>query len=296
MKKSFLVISPGNRHDTRNIGDFLLGDSFCRMLQHVAPDCTIVNKLFNDGVDDEMRSTRFDAIVSVAPRAEQDNATRFADIRKEIPLGKELPLHIFGANQKINAAALLLSKDPRIAANSVRLPVSKVSLYNNVRDRGDVLSCRDVLCQDVLELNGVEGSTVIGDPALFDSDLIGTPLRVPRCSPRVVVTLPHMNEYKGQTLSLLSGLIERFGSCNRLLSLHAIPRKSHENEIINFCREKSIEVVEVYAEGTHFPSYKDVDLHMGHRLHGHITFLRLRKPSLLFCEDGRGVGHALTVN
>jgi polysaccharide pyruvyl transferase WcaK-like protein len=36
--------------------------------------------------------------------------------------------------------------------------------------------------------------------------------------------------------------------------------------------------------------YRKCDLHVGYRVHGHIYFLSMRKPSFLLQEDGRGLG------
>ncbi len=36
--------------------------------------------------------------------------------------------------------------------------------------------------------------------------------------------------------------------------------------------------------------YDNIDLHVGYRLHGHISFLRRRKPSFLIAEDSRSFG------
>lgn len=40
--------------------------------------------------------------------------------------------------------------------------------------------------------------------------------------------------------------------------------------------------------------YDDMDLHIGYRLHGHISFLRRRKPPVLLVEDARSYGLAHT--
>jgi hypothetical protein len=36
--------------------------------------------------------------------------------------------------------------------------------------------------------------------------------------------------------------------------------------------------------------YRDCDLHIGYRVHAHLHFLSMRKPSFLLQEDGRGIG------
>jgi hypothetical protein len=42
--------------------------------------------------------------------------------------------------------------------------------------------------------------------------------------------------------------------------------------------------------------YENCDLHIGYRVHAHIRFLSMRKPSYLIQEDGRGLGLSTTLN
>ena len=44
-----------------------------------------------------------------------------------------------------------------------------------------------------------------------------------------------------------------------------------------------------------FEKYEDYDLHVGHRLHGHIGFLRRRIPSVLIMEDARSRGFGSSI-
>ena len=50
----------------------------------------------------------------------------------------------------------------------------------------------------------------------------------------------------------------------------------------------------LYGDVTNLDVYDDMDLHIGYRLHGHISFLRRRKPSVLLVEDARSYGLAHT--
>src|SRR5690606_4746413 len=44
-----------------------------------------------------------------------------------------------------------------------------------------------------------------------------------------------------------------------------------------------------------FDEYDQFDLHVGHRLHGHIGFLRRRIPSVLLMEDARSRGFSASL-
>ena len=55
-------------------------------------------------------------------------------------------------------------------------------------------------------------------------------------------------------------------------------------------RSLGFEVINAAYEMKKISFYKEFDLHIGYRVHGHLDFLSRRKPSLLINEDGRGLG------
>src|SRR5690606_28726144 len=41
--------------------------------------------------------------------------------------------------------------------------------------------------------------------------------------------------------------------------------------------------------------YDDYDIHIGYRVHAHVSMLKRRKPSYLIEQDGRGIDYGLTL-
>ena len=70
---------------------------------------------------------------------------------------------------------------------------------------------------------------------------------------------------------------------------------THEHELIATAEKLRMTVFESNddLESTE-TLYRDCCLHIGYRCHGHILFLRNRRPSFLIAEDSRGIGFLRT--
>lgn len=294
MGLSLLIMSPGNR-STRNVGDYLLADSIRWLVEGTNGSIDVTTKLMIDEPDEELKAARYDAVVIVSPRIEGPIVPRIEALMGAVTAGSHRPpFYVIGANQSIRPSSKYLSSNPRLAAERLHVPPDNVRLFHRIVDAGGFITCRDVLAQLALKKNGVE-SDVIGDPALYRLQTHGLPLKRPGDRVNFVVTLPHQAAYKSQSTELIENLASRYGNAAVAVSLHAMPTKQYEEDILELAREKGIAVIDAYNDGTTFPAYEDFDIHIGHRLHGHISFLRERKPSILLCEDGRSVGHAITL-
>jgi hypothetical protein len=70
------------------------------------------------------------------------------------------------------------------------------------------------------------------------------------------------------------------------------------NHVIeDFCKKNNYNVRYIFKDIYHgLDCYDEYDLHVGYRVHGHVSALVRRKPSYLLVSDGRGVDYALTLN
>jgi hypothetical protein len=60
-------------------------------------------------------------------------------------------------------------------------------------------------------------------------------------------------------------------------------------------RQLGYEIVDAAYDLRKIDFYHDCDLHIGYRVHAHLYFLSIRRPSFLVHEDGRGVGASLSL-
>lgn len=65
-------------------------------------------------------------------------------------------------------------------------------------------------------------------------------------------------------------------------------------EVAHYAQNLGFETLHLYRDVKNLDIYNDMDLHIGYRLHGHITFLRKRKASVLMIKDARAFGFAHT--
>lgn len=152
--------------------------------------------------------------------------------------------------------------------------------------------CRDKLIVDRLESFDIP-AYYMGDLGLFDQEKIGKPAQFPEEISSVVITLQHHVKYIEQAIKLMKLVIKKFPQSRKYVSLHSIP-----NDMYKILRARAIElgfeILNIYGDTENFQKYADIDLHIGYRLHGHIHFLRNRKPSILFVEDARSFGFSRT--
>jgi hypothetical protein len=109
-----------------------------------------------------------------------------------------------------------------------------------------------------------------------------------------VITTPHNQALTHQSISLIDGVRRRFPHAKIVVSLHSRRRKL-DYIIAAHAKEHEIEVIDAAGELSIFDRYASYDLHVGHRLHGHIGFLRQRIPSVLVMEDARSRGFSRSI-
>jgi len=163
-------------------------------------------------------------------------------------------------------------------------------VYSGVR-------CPDTLA--ILNKHRIDNVLLTGCPALYDLKSMGKPLQAYGHINRIVVSDP-------ADLSLylkVIGLIRRI-------------KKVFTGVEINFCFHRGIQpdgytslktslaarllkvmvksfgclVHDVSSSTENIEFYRECDLHIGFRVHAHVFFASIRKPTFLLQEDGRGIG------
>jgi len=148
--------------------------------------------------------------------------------------------------------------------------------------------CRDELIVEILQRHELAAFN-IGDMALYDSRHIEKPLQVAQNPKSIVFTLGHHQEYREQALELLGNLVACFPEAKVTVAFHGRP-SGYSTQVAAAATSLGCSIVDLHGEASNLNFYDGIDLHVGYRLHGHIAFLRRRKPSLLLMEDVRSFG------
>lgn len=70
---------------------------------------------------------------------------------------------------------------------------------------------------------------------------------------------------------------------------HSVPTESSK-EVADYVSSIGFKKKDLSGNIKKLNFYNDIDLHIDYKLHGHIAFLRRRKPSVLIVEDARSFG------
>lgn len=169
-----------------------------------------------------------------------------------------------------------------------------INTYRQIAKDAPSVSAREYYTQKVLEKIGIE-SQMVGDCAWYDPEYIGADMHKPDTIDKLVVTDPHSPQYFNQTYGLMDRLHEMFPNANKYLCIHSSVKLTQKQLLVDNAEGRGFNIKDVSGDTSNIGFYADCDLHIGHRVHGHIGFLRKRRPSVLLCEDGRGLGFTETL-
>lgn len=266
---------------TKNVGDMLIADSAIRLIRSRVPAYNPIVVFRGDSLDVYPPET---VRTLVAP----GYSVREGSYPKLYGLYNNLnDMHNVGAFFPIGCAL----QDPR-AANVVyeSYEYSEESL-RSLREI-DAISggfrCRDQKIVEMLTSKGIRAS-YIGDLALYDETVLMKLYSPPKNIKSVVFTVQHKARYRAQSFEVLKLIGELFPAANLYVAHHSTI--TDESRIVSdFAVKLGFTEIDLSGDVENLAFYDDIDLHVGYRLHGHISFLRRRKPSFLITEDARSFG------
>lgn len=161
------------------------------------------------------------------------------------------------------------------------------------------ISVRDVLTEEILRRHGIENVEMTGCVVMYDASHLHKRFLPPERISRVVFSPAQLPKLHSQSVYLAGALRQLFPHAEIVASFNrGIEPDSHtsskESRSLKRMVKKfqglgiAIKDVAYGAQGADF--YRGTDLHVGYRVHSHLKFLSLRKPSYLLYEDCRGLG------
>jgi hypothetical protein len=172
--------------------------------------------------------------------------------------------------------------------------------YNNetldflkfVVSKSGPLPCRDQLIVDLLSRHSIP-AIYSGDLVLFDPVFINNRFVPPASIKSIVFTVQHHAKYFEQSLEVLDLINRLYPDACKYVSMHSKPNNC-SLKVVKYAVGIGFDLLDLYGESKNLDAYNGMDLHVGYRLHGHISFLRRRKPSILMVEDARSYGFSRT--
>lgn len=179
-----------------------------------------------------------------------------------------------------------------------------INAIQEIHSRIDNSSVRDVVTQKILNDNSFDRVIMTGCPAWYHLPSVEKGFKRPREIKKVVITNPAKSSNFKQAASVLGLVRKRFPKAEKFLVFHRGLFPGHGNGprgtalnmgLAAYGRMNGYTVVDASYSLEKIEFYKECDLHIGYRVHAHIYFLSVRKPTVLIQEDGRGVGQSMTL-
>ena len=163
-----------------------------------------------------------------------------------------------------------------------------------------ILGCRDYLSQRILLNNGFNNVIMTGCPVWYydnveDRTKLPSIHKIIFSDAGVTKDGDIAKEKYVQTINLLKYLSKKFTGIQLVYSFNnGIETKysyRFNTKVLSFLKESGISYIDLSGTADKFALYDDFDLHIGYRLHSHMYSISHKIPSILICEDARGIGY-----
>jgi len=288
--KNIVIISTYPEFGSQNIGDQLITDALIANITKIAKNKKIeirIKVIFRadhwDNVKETIRNSDFIVFACLAIRPKMSTheypyLNKIIRMNKSfgvISAGTDLPVH-----QKSRDMYKIFTKETML-------------LLKDINKKARFFSTRGVLTQSFCNFVDLNNSFFAGDIAFYAENNADKNFKRNDDIKNISISSPHRPEiYTDSLTTLVLGIKRLFPNASLKLIQHG------KSDFFNsFCKNNNIELVEAYKDKHKgLSTYDDTDLHVGFRVHAHVSSLKRKIPSYLLEQDGRGADYGLTLN
>lgn len=280
------LVSTYPEHKSRNVGDRLITVTTERLIRDVCGVDVGFTRVFCGSGWDDIKATVLAAdfvlfaCLSARRRMEAIYPAGLEIIRSGVPFGAIAS----GTSANMNATTI---------SAATEFTDSSLAFLREFDRKAQFFTSRGVISQYLLRDAGCENVRFGGDVCFYDPRFDARVFRPVERVRRIAVSDPHHSiRYRKSFATLCHGLRRLFPKAEIDLLMHS------KNWVIEqLAADLSLPVRKLFVspEGA-LDLYDDYDLHVGYRVHGHVSALKRRKPSYLLEQDGRGADYSLTLD
>jgi hypothetical protein len=282
----YVVVTTYPAGGSCNIGDYLITQSIVEMIRVVAGEEVRIDVIWRGASWEEVSELAlkadhiFFACLAIRPDME----------KKVYPYARNIIES--GVGYSVLAAGTDLPVKDDVLFGEV-LDDETIGLLRDLGARATVFSTRGLLTQMFCRGLGIESSDYQGDVAFYAPAKYGCEFATDTTVRSIVISDPHRPEKYLRSLSvLIDGLSDEFPSAALVVALHGV-----NDAVRDYCLANNVEFTEIHQDRENGLSiYEDCDLHVGYRVHGHVSALKNRIPSYLMEQDGRGADYGLSLS
>jgi hypothetical protein len=283
VRKNVVIVSTYPEHGSKNIGDRLITNKLKELLS-------------------EIGDYSYKIVWRAAPWAEVKDIVLFADhvffaclaIRPNMHID-EYPYLTQVAESGVPFSVISAGTDLKVSDfESIFKGFSEGSIraLKLVNERAVSLTTRGYLSQEFCLNMGLKNFKFSGDVAFYNR-VLNEPFISNIDIKKIVISDPHRAElYIESFVCLHAGLRNQFPRAEIVVAQHGV-----NNVVDTFCKNNDIKTVKIYERPDKgLEIYDNADLHVGFRVHAHVSALSRKVYSYLLEQDGRGCDYGLTLN
>lgn len=280
---NIVLVTTYPAHATKNIGDHLITNSLVEILKDIV-DCNI-NLVWRGASWESVR----DVVLSADHVFFAGFAIRRSLAEKQHPfmrqlIKSEIPFSVISAGTSFQLNVDKLGFD--------RYDESTIALLKEIDKKAHVFSSRGALTHRFLKYAGCQNVIHGGDVAFYQKDRPSRFFDGSKPVKSVVISDPHRPEAFSSSFVFLAREVRKlFPHASLKVVIH-----SEGSEVVQICKAEGLDFDEIYKRPeSGLDIYQECDVHIGYRVHGHVSALKNGKISYLLEQDGRGADYALTL-
>ena len=288
--KNIVIVSTYPEFGSQNIGDQLITDSVISNITNIANlrnIKTCIKVIFRADKWDDIKETIYNsdfiifACLAIRPKM---STNEYPYLDKIISMNKPFGVISAGTDLPVHQRSYDMCK---------LFTQETICLLENINKKASFFSTRGVLTQSFCNLLNLHNSFFSGDIAFYSEDNADKNFKQTNIIKNISISSPHRAEmYSDSLTTLILGLKKLFPNSNLKLIQHG-----KSDFFDGFCKKHNIGLVEAYKDKHKgLSTYDNTDLHVGYRVHAHVSSLKRKIPSYLLEQDGRGADYGLTLN
>lgn len=281
--KTYTIISTFPEKGSENIGDSLITKTTKRAIQDIETKPVDFNIVWREADFSEIQKkvSSSDVIIFACLAIRHNMEAVYPYAEKILKL--DIPVGVLAAGTK--------TLPGQVTKDLYDIKESDVRLIKDIAKTSIFFGTRDLLTQDFCEHHDIESAEFTGDIAFFDERYREAKFSPPESVQRIAVSDPHYSKaYKPGFKYLLKRLKNQFPDAAIEVFIHG-----RNPTIVEAAKSNDAKVRQIYKKADGLDEYGDIDLHVGFRVHGHVSALVRRIPSYLLEQDGRGCGYGLAL-
>ncbi|TRO42104.1 polysaccharide pyruvyl transferase family protein [Pseudomonas sp. ALS1131] len=285
--KKYVIVSTYPEKGSKNIGDYLITHSLISSVRDHKGECVEFSIIWRAAAWEEVRDTVMGAdlvifaCLAIRPRMHE---VEYPYLSKVLDSG--IPYAVIAAGTDLDvhfdSGELYSSFSPET-----------LSLLERINLGACVFTTRGYLSQSFCAHHNLFNAKFSGDIAFYDTSRCELKFEPWRPIRKIVISDPHKGGVYAKSLSLLyRGLVGIFPDSEIVVAAHG-----ENKELKKFSSDHGVPVIDIYRDKeSGLEIYSSADLHVGFRVHAHVSALSRRRYSYLLEQDGRGCDYGLTLD